>query len=232
VLHSAKVNTDAIILKLYYNKLITLLKLVLPKDKEKIRQAIRNAIEKQLPYWVEYRLVYPDTTVYIASTAKVVYENNKSVRMMGTVVDITERKLAEQQTLNSEKRFRALLESAPDAMIIADQEGYITLANAQTKKIFGYTDNELLGKPVDILIPVQGYTPSTLVSIYHQSQSKKYGTWIGVKWVEKRWFHFSGGSEFESYRDSGRYIHCCRHPGCNRKEKSPAAIQSGTSGNQ
>ena len=60
--------------------------------------------------------------------------------------EIAERKLAEQ-------KFRDLLESAPDAILITNQAGQITLINTQTEKLFGYARNELVGKPVEILIP-------------------------------------------------------------------------------
>ncbi|HTP68551.1 MAG TPA: PAS domain S-box protein [Dongiaceae bacterium] len=50
-------------------------------------------------------------------------------------------------------QFRALLESAPDAMVVADAAGKITLINAQTETLFGYTRVELLGQPVEMLIP-------------------------------------------------------------------------------
>ncbi|MGZ8937989.1 MAG: PAS domain S-box protein [Limisphaerales bacterium] len=60
--------------------------------------------------------------------------------------DITERKLAE-------RKFRDLLESAPDAMIITNREGRIELVNAQTERMFGYARGELLGNSVEILIP-------------------------------------------------------------------------------
>jgi PAS domain S-box-containing protein len=58
----------------------------------------------------------------------------------------TERKQAEE-------RFRELLESAPDAMVIVNEDGQITLVNAQVERVFGYEHGELLGKRVEILVP-------------------------------------------------------------------------------
>jgi PAS domain S-box-containing protein len=49
--------------------------------------------------------------------------------------------------------FRAFVEAAPDAMVIADEHGAISLVNAQTEKLFGYQREELLGKPIEMLIP-------------------------------------------------------------------------------
>ena len=53
----------------------------------------------------------------------------------------------------TEGKFRALLESAPDAMVIVDTFGRISLVNAQTEMLFGYKREELLGQPVESLIP-------------------------------------------------------------------------------
>jgi PAS domain S-box-containing protein len=64
----------------------------------------------------------------------------------GILRDITRRKKAEE-------KFKALLESAPDAIVIVNRDGRIVLVNAQTERIFGYGRNEILGKPVDILVP-------------------------------------------------------------------------------
>ncbi len=51
------------------------------------------------------------------------------------------------------ERFQVLLESAPDAVVIVDAAGRITLVNQQTEKLFGYRREELLGQPVEMLVP-------------------------------------------------------------------------------
>ncbi len=64
----------------------------------------------------------------------------------GIARDITDRK-------NAEQKFRGLLEAAPEAMIIVDGASLIQLVNAQTLRIFGYTRDELIGQPLERLIP-------------------------------------------------------------------------------
>lgn len=54
----------------------------------------------------------------------------------------------------SEDRFKALLESAPDATIIVDSKGLIALVNKQTELVFGFSRDELIGNTVDVLLPV------------------------------------------------------------------------------
>ncbi len=54
---------------------------------------------------------------------------------------------------HAEERFWGLLEAAPDAMVIVDETGTIKLVNAQTQALFGYRRDELLGRPVEVLVP-------------------------------------------------------------------------------
>lgn len=57
------------------------------------------------------------------------------------------------EPLGFDRRFQKLLEAAPDAMLVVDEKGLITLVNAQTEILFGYEREDLLGKPIEMLIP-------------------------------------------------------------------------------
>lgn len=60
---------------------------------------------------------------------------------------------AEEALRESEEKFRALLEAAPVAIVIVDSQGRIMLINAKTEEIFGYRPDELIGQPVETLLP-------------------------------------------------------------------------------
>ncbi len=73
-------------------------------------------------------------------------QTEQGLVVISAVRDVTDRVAAA-------RRFRALLEAAPEAIVIADGSGRIVLANSQTDALFGYAREELVGQPVEILLP-------------------------------------------------------------------------------
>jgi PAS domain S-box-containing protein len=73
--------------------------------------------------------------------------------VFATVVDITARKAAEDALADSELRFRAVLEAAPNAIVAIDREGSITYVNPQVQITFGYEPPELIGSKIEMLLP-------------------------------------------------------------------------------
>ncbi|WP_320823390.1 PAS domain-containing sensor histidine kinase [Reinekea sp.] len=87
-----------------------------------------------------------------------------------SVIDISERKTLED-------RFRLALESAPTAMIMINAQGEISLINKQTESMFGYSRHELLGQPIDILVPESAKTahPKLLQTFLQNPSTRSMG---------------------------------------------------------
>jgi PAS domain S-box-containing protein len=71
-----------------------------------------------------------------------------SLFVVAAIVDITERK-------KQEDRFRTIVESMPNGIIMADDRGTIVLCNSEAERLFGYDRGELLGSPVEMLVPLR-----------------------------------------------------------------------------
>jgi formate hydrogenlyase transcriptional activator len=67
--------------------------------------------------------------------------------------DLTEVREAQEAIRRSEAQFRALFEYSPDAIVVTDGAGRIAAMNSRVESVFGYTRSELLGQPVETLVP-------------------------------------------------------------------------------
>ncbi|EPR70726.1 diguanylate cyclase/phosphodiesterase (GGDEF & EAL domains) with PAS/PAC sensor(s) [Winogradskyella psychrotolerans RS-3] len=120
-----------------------------PDDKEYIAKYVADSfLEKKFPSNFIHRIVTGSgkiKTVHFLGEV-ILNEQGEVLEMMGTCQDITEQKM-------EENKFRGLLESAPDAMVIVDENDEIQLINKEAEKLFGYHIDELIGKKVEMLIP-------------------------------------------------------------------------------
>ncbi len=89
--------------------------------------------------------------------------------VLETNIDMSERqqRLALEEQSRLERRFRQLLEAAPDAIVEVDSDGQIVLVNRSAEEMFGYNRDQLVGKSVDVLVP-------DAVRPHHQGHRSNY----------------------------------------------------------
>jgi PAS domain S-box-containing protein len=86
--------------------------------------------------------------VYQRRPARLIFLTNQSTASAG-------RRKDPREIEDREGSFRGVVEAAPDAMVLVDVSGKIALVNAQTEKLFGYTRDELIGAPIERLVPAR-----------------------------------------------------------------------------
>jgi PAS domain S-box-containing protein len=121
---------------------------VYPDDREQVEQAIQDGINGKGHFHMEFRIAQPGGEVRHLRVSAVVTRgaDENAKHMFGVSFDITDRKRAAEQ-------LRLTIEAAPTGMILTNTAGIIGLVNAETEKIFGYSREELLGSPIESLLP-------------------------------------------------------------------------------
>lgn len=117
-----------------------------PRHREGLKRYMETGDSHIMGKVIELEGLRKDLSIFPIELSLSTWRSNGEHFFCGIIRDITNRQKAEN-------KFRELLESAPDAMIITGKDGLIQLINAQTTRLFGYDREELIGKPIEILVP-------------------------------------------------------------------------------
>ena len=103
----------------------------------------------------EYRVLRPDgVTLWVWGIGNLTFDDSgKPVKMMGTIQDITERKLAENALKQAQHNYESFFNTIDDFLFVLDQKGDILHYNETVAKRLGYTDHELRGQSVMMVHP-------------------------------------------------------------------------------
>jgi PAS domain S-box-containing protein len=128
-----------------------------PDDRERIQAIHQHAYATGEPYQMIERIVRPDGEVrYLSSNGEVIMDaDGTPVRMRGTCIDVTERVLAEHETERAAERFRGLVESSPDAILVLDSRATILQANGKAAELLGADPS---GHSLDEILPPETWT--------------------------------------------------------------------------
>lgn len=137
------------------------------------RSQFKKLVEKENGVrGLESKWTRPDgTVIFIRENARAIRgEDGTVLYYEGTVEDTTQRKHAEE-------RFRLVVESAPNAIVMANRKGEIILVNLQAERMFGYSREELIGQSVEILVPerFRSEHPEYRMDFYANPQARPIG---------------------------------------------------------
>ena len=146
------------------------------EDIAEVDRIVTEATHRRKPFEVEYRIIARDgTEKWVWERGRVVDIRDDGVAILeGFITDITHRKKSESALVEARAFAQAVVESATEAVITLDHQGYIESANLSTQTIFGYTPSELTGIHCRHLIDVNSYQSfdrlfSTLKSLFTSS---------------------------------------------------------------
>jgi PAS domain S-box-containing protein len=128
-----------------------------PGDWPRVNRVLTDYFEGKVPeYETEHRvLAKSGEWIWILDRGKVFErdEQGRPLRMVGTELDITERKRTEEALRLSEAKVSGILAISADAIVSIDEQQRITMFNHGAEAIFGYSAAEVIGAPLDVLIP-------------------------------------------------------------------------------
>ena len=122
-------------------------RLIHPEDRDSVQGGFKKSLREKVDTSSDFRLVLPSGTVKHVQTIRhpVLNEAGDVVQLVGTTIDITERKRAEETLRLAGVYDRSLIEASLDPLVTIDKQGKISDVNAATEQVTGYARSELIG---------------------------------------------------------------------------------------
>ncbi len=125
------------------------------EDRPAAEASVADAVARGEGFDLDFRILNPEGDVrYVRALAEpVANRRGQLVRHVGTMVDVTERRLTELALWQREARLRSILETAPEAIVTIDERGIVGSFSASAEALFGYAASEVIGRNVSMLMP-------------------------------------------------------------------------------
>lgn len=173
------------------------LELIHPHDLNKVKEIFASAFSgKTNKYSLEYRIKQKNGKYKWLNDYGSIVQEKESAALIGSIRDITEQKKAEDESIESEEKYRTLFESNPNYTILLGLNGVILDVNAAAEDITGLSKDKFVGKhfteleifPEDVLSKHEGIYPLLLKGEYVDPyESKIYDKKGKVHWLETIW---------------------------------------------
>lgn len=125
-----------------------------PKElAEKYRADDVHVLKSDETKEVEESYVIEGKEYWVQTVKTPIREGGQVIGVLGVFWDITDRKILEAQKQESEARLNSIIQSTADGVIAVDEQGKISLWNKGSKKMFGFTQKEMIGKPLSYIMP-------------------------------------------------------------------------------
>ena len=171
----------------------SILELIVPEEyKKETTAALQDVLRTGYLAYESDRKRKDGSLVFVDVSKRVVRDEEGNVAFIAVAKkDITQLK-ALRDAKAFESRFKGLLESMPDSIILANKTGRIVLVNEQALRMFGYTREELLGKPVEVLLPERFHPTHVGHRAQYFSAPKSRSMGVGLELFGRR----KDGTEF------------------------------------